>query len=183
MRGAVEIDSTFVGGLLKFMSYERQERAKAKGKWGKTEVHGLKERSTGKVRARILFDDIDHPSKDFIMDNVEPGSAVFTDSGMEYRWLSKSSDYSHGAVNHTKMEYVRGEAHVNGMETFFNCLRRGLKGTYIRNSPEHLQAYVDEQVWRFNHRKDSDWERFDRAMNLIVGKRLTYEMLTDGATR
>lgn len=49
--------------------------------------------------------------------------------------------------------------------------------------PEHLAAYVDEQVWRFNHRDLTDWERFDTAMRLIVGKRLMYEDLTDGAKR
>lgn len=63
------------------------------------------------------------------------------------------------------------------------CLRRGIKGTYICPSPEHLASYVDEQVFRFNHREDSDWERFDKAMRLIVGKRLTYSELTDGAVR
>lgn len=72
---------------------------------------------------------------------------------------------------------------MNGCETFFNCLRRGLKGTYIAASPEHLPAYVDEAAWRFNHRDLSEWDRFDAAMRLIVGKRLTYEDLIDGAKR
>ncbi len=72
---------------------------------------------------------------------------------------------------------------MNGLEGFFNCLRKGLKGTYIAARPEHLPAYVDEQVWRFNHRKRTDWERFDDAMQRIVGKRLTYTELTDGAKR
>lgn len=69
------------------------------------------------------------------------------------------------------------------MENYFNCLRRGLKGTYIATSPEHLQAYVDEQTFRFNHREFSEWNRFDSVMHLIVGKRLTYSELTDGAVR
>jgi len=48
---------------------------------------------------------------------------------------------------------------------------------------EHVPAYVNEQTWRFNHRKDSEWERFDAAMRQIVGKQLTYSELTDGAKR
>ncbi len=58
-----------------------------------------------------------------------------------------------------------------------------MKGCYIKTHHEHLPAYVDEQVWRFNVRELSDWERFDKAMHLIVGKRLRYSDLTDGAVR
>lgn len=181
-RGEVETDSTYIGGLLKFMSYDRQQKAKARGNWGKTIVHAVKERRTGSVRARILTDEIKHPSRDFIGDNVEPGAMVYTDAAKEYRWLDGSC-YEHESVNHTNREYVRGRCHTNGLESFFNCLRRGLKGTYIAASPEHLQAYVDEQVWRYNNRADTDWQRFEAAMRLIVGKRLTYEALTDGAVR
>jgi hypothetical protein len=72
---------------------------------------------------------------------------------------------------------------TNGLECFFNTLRRGLKGTHIKHDPQHLSAYVDEQVWRFNVRHLTDWERFDAAMRLIVGKSLTYSELTDGAVR
>jgi hypothetical protein len=57
---------------------------------------------------------------------------------------------------------------------------RACKGTYIRPTAEHLSAYVDEAVFRFNVRKDSEWERLEKAMRLIVGKRLTYATLTDG---
>lgn len=47
----------------------------------------------------------------------------------------------------------------------------------------HLQAYVDEAAFRFNVRDLSEWDRFDRAMRQITGKRLTYSDLTGGATR
>ena len=78
---------------------------------------------------------------------------------------------------------MKWDVSVNGCENFFNCLRRSLKGTYIRPPKTHLQAYVDEAVFRFNIRKDSEWERFDQAMRRIVGKRLTYSKLTRGAVR
>ena len=63
---------------------------------------------------------------------------------------------------------------------FFNGL---LRGTYVAVDPDHLEAYVDEQVFRFNNRKLSDWQRFDRLMGMVVGKRLTYADLTGGKTR
>src|SRR2546425_2131786 len=86
--------------------------------------------------------------------------------------------------------YVDGQVHTNGCENFWSLLKRGLNGTYVAVEPFHLFRYVDEQVFRFNNRKDAaknvltDAERFDIALSQIAGKRLTYAELTGkvGAT-
>lgn len=183
-RGAVECDSTFVGGIFKFMSFERQERARKSGRpHNKCVVHAIKDRKSSTVRANVTNSVSTDATKHEVQRHVERGANIYTDQGREYRWLTFGSGYRHDTVNHSILEYARGPVSTNGCENFFNCLRRGLKGTYIWTTPEHLGAYVDEAVFRFNHRTESDWERFDRAMRLIVGKRLTYETLTDGATR
>lgn len=44
-------------------------------------------------------------------------------------------------------------------------------------------AYVDEQAYRFNYRKEPDWQRFDRLMHRIAGKQLSYKDLTGGKKR
>lgn len=177
----VEADWTYVGGLVGHMSHERRERA-AKSKYhGKAIVHAMKERRTGTVRASVMPNASRHPIKAEFEAHLAPGARVYTDESMSYSY--PAGWYRHETVNHTEKEYVRGTVHVNGCENFFNCLRRGLKGTYIRATPDHLSAYVDEQVFRFNCRKEGEWERFNRAMRLIVGKRLTYSALTDGAVR
>jgi len=45
--------------------------------------------------------------------------------------------------------------------------------------PFHLDRYVDEQVFRFNNRKNkNDADRFALAMSQVAGKRLTYAELT-----
>ena len=45
--------------------------------------------------------------------------------------------------------------------------------------PFHLFRYLDEQAFRYNHRKGfNDGERFDLAVRQIVGKRLTWDQLT-----
>jgi sarcosine oxidase delta subunit len=93
------------------------------------------------------------------------------------------SDYLRSSVNHAREEYVRDNVHMNGCENYFCCLRRAVKGTYIRPTPDHLAAFVDEAVFRFNVRRDSVWDRVQAAMRLIVGKRLTYSELTCGAVR
>jgi hypothetical protein len=54
-----------------------------------------------------------------------------------------------------------------------------LRGTYISVEPFNLDAYVKEQVFRYNNRKDSDdFTRFATCIMEIQGKRLTYQALT-----
>jgi hypothetical protein len=40
-----------------------------------------------------------------------------------------------------------------------------------------LQAYCDEQAFRFNNRKTDDADRFNMTVKGITGKRLTYKEL------
>jgi transposase-like protein len=179
--GVVEADETFVGGLLKFVSPHRRRRAIAAGRLrDKAVVHAMLERGSGRVRAEVIPAARTEFVRDAVLENVAQGSALYTDSSRVYDWASVT--YAHKTVNHA-IEYVKGPVHTNSLENYFNCLRRGLKGTYIRATPEHLPAYVNEQTFRFNNRKLSEWERFESAMRAIVGKRLTYSELTDGATR
>ena len=62
-------------------------------------------------------------------------------------------------------------------------MKRGVNGTYVAIEPFHLDRYLDEQVFRFNHRATkkqnvTDADRFNLALSQIVGKRLTYAELT-----
>ena len=72
-----------------------------------------------------------------------------------------------------------GQIHTNGLENFWSLLKRGLHGTYISVEPFHLFRYLDEQAWRYNHRKEmNDADRFSKVLTQITGKRLTYDELT-----
>jgi hypothetical protein len=70
------------------------------------------------------------------------------------------------------------------VENFWSLLKRGLRGTYVSVEPYHLFRYLDEQAFRYNHRKHEvgelmkDGEGFAAAMKQIVGRRLTYKELT-----
>jgi hypothetical protein len=48
--------------------------------------------------------------------------------------------------------------------------------------PFHLFRYLDEQAFRFNNRKASDWARFALAAASVFGKRLTFAQLTAADT-
>ncbi len=49
--------------------------------------------------------------------------------------------------------YVNGQIHANGLENFWNLLKRGLGGTHVSVEPFNLFRYADEQAFRYNHRK------------------------------
>jgi transposase-like protein len=182
LSGEIEADETFIGGLARNMHADkRAQKITGTGGKDKTIVMGILERG-GKVRASVVPTRRKAHVQAEIRKHVEAGSALFTDSLKSYDGLN---EFEHQVVDHA-IEYVRGKIHTNGMENFWSLLKRGLKGTYISVEPFHLFRYIDEQVYRYNHRKDetgaplNDFDRFDLAVRQIVGKRLTWDHLTGG---
>ncbi len=90
---------------------------------------------------------------------------------------ANDKDYGHKVIDHAE-KYVDGRVHNNGLENFWSLLKRGISGTYVSVEPFHLFRYLDEQGYRYNHRKLDDGGRFDLAVRQVVGKRLTYSELT-----
>jgi transposase-like protein len=175
LAGEVEIDETFIGGKARNMHRDRKARVQARGRntGGKAIVLGMLQRD-GNVRASVVSDRTKPTIQEIVRGNVEPNSEVFSDEH-GHQW--RLDEYSHKIVNHLEA-YVDGNIHTNGIENFWSLLKRGLHGTYVSVEPFHLFRYVDEQAFRFNHRKLTDVERFIIAMRAIVGRRLTYAQLT-----
>lgn len=180
LQGAVETDETWVGGLVKHMHKDKARSVMARpGYKGKALVQLFLERG-GEVRGRVIPKLTKRHVQPGIHENVEAGSKLYTDSGSMYKGLD--AHYDREWVNHM-FEYARGSVHINGCENFFCLLRRGLGGTYVAVRPDHLEAYVDEQAFRYSWRKESDWTRFDRLMRRVLGERLPYSQLTGGKKR
>ncbi|HTV72473.1 MAG TPA: transposase, partial [Candidatus Acidoferrales bacterium] len=98
-----------------------------------------------------------------------------TDSLKSYADLRES--YRHFVINHAQ-EYVRDHhVHTNSIENFWSVLKRTIGGTYIAPRPKHLDAYLDEQIFRFNERENQDGPRFAKALRGADSKRLTYKRL------
>lgn len=174
----LEADETFVGGLTKNMHKERKIRMVQQGGMhgGKTVVQGILDRNLRQVRATVVPNIKRETLQNAILSNIKYGSTVYTDDAVGYDKLH--SRFVHDVVNHSE-EYVRGRVHTNGLENFWSLLKRGLRGTYVAVEPFHLERYVDEQVFRYNNRKNkNDADRFALAMSQVAGKRLTYSELT-----
>ncbi|MEX2302678.1 MAG: IS1595 family transposase [Bryobacterales bacterium] len=144
------------------------------GTVGKAIVMGVLERH-GEARVKVVADRRASSVIPEIVDNVLPGSAVYTDDLRSYRELV--ADYAHEFIDHTEA-YVKGRVHTNGLENFWSLFKRTLKGAYVSVEPFHLQAYADEQAFRFNKRKTDDGHRFTDALRKIGGKRITFAELT-----
>lgn len=198
--GPVEIDETYIGAnpRNKHLSERRKYAKTLKNADGqmvanpgfqemrgrgtrKVPVMGMVDREARRVRANVIPNVDRKVLQEMILDNVSKGSTIYTDGLPEYHSL-QTMGFVHDTVNHIE-EYVRGEVHTNGIENFWSCLKRGLRGTYIAVEPFHLDRYIGEQVFRYNNRatKDNpltDSDRFAYAVTKIMGKRLTYAELT-----
>jgi transposase-like protein len=179
--GEVEVDETFIGGKARFMHKEKRERkiGGATGVMGKVAVMGLLERhgpdGHSRVTTKVVANTRRKTLAPEVRARVERGSDVFSDALSSYNDLGR--DYTHQVIDHAET-YVQGKVHTNGLENFWSLLKRGIKGTYVSVEPFHLFRYLDEQVFRFNTRRQSDAGRFVQALRRIVGKRLTYAHLT-----
>jgi hypothetical protein len=62
--------------------------------------------------------------------------------------------FVHNAVQHKDGIYVSGNVHTQTMDGFWSLVKNGIRGVYHRVSSKHLQGYLNEYVWRYNHRDD-----------------------------
>lgn len=176
LTGEVEADESFIGGKARNMhANKRRERITGRGPKGKMIVMGILERKTRTVRASVIESRKKKHIQAEVRQHVEPGSTLYTDELKSYDGLA--SKYAHQVINHAE-EYVRGNVHTNGMENFWSLLKRGLAGTYVSTEPFHLFRYVDEQAFRYNHRKLTDAERLAVVCKQAVGRRLTWSEVT-----
>lgn len=177
--GKVEVDETFIGGKARFMHRsKRAEKIKGTGGLGKVAVMGLLARHGADghsvVRTKVVSNTRRATLAPEVRQNVAPGSEVFSDALKSYDDLD--ADYIHGVIDHAE-KYVDGQVHTNGIENYWSLLKRAIKGTYVSVEPFHLFRYLDEESFRYNNRETNDANRFEKVVNSIVGKRLTYKEL------
>ena len=108
--------------------------------------------------------------QDFVEDNTEGDATVCTDDARVYRGI----DRTHEAVRHSVSEYVRGQAHTNGIESFWAMLKRAHGGTFRRISPKHLQRYVSEFAGKYNVRNSDTLVQMRDTVARLVGERLLW---------
>lgn len=134
----------------------------------------MKERDSNTITAKVVENTKKSTLRQFFHDNVQEGSEVITDDLSSYQGLV---DFDHKSVMHSVVQYVREQAHINGMESFWAVLKRAHKGTFNKLSHKHLNRYIQEFAGRHNIRPNDTENQMAIIACGMVDKRLKYKDL------
>lgn len=175
LKGLVEVDETYLAIT------DRQAPVsplKRKSKTSKVlvviAVEMLHPKGFGRIRLNRIENASDECVVPFVQASVEPGASVRTDGSAAYRSLSDLG-YKH------QRNVIRGSdvaAHVSmpGVHRVAALVKRWILGTHHGSvQPEHLDAYLDEFVFRFNRRSS-------RSRGMLFYRLLQQAVITDPVT-
>ena len=172
--GPAEIDEAYFGGR-EANKHKHKKLNAGRGVVGKTAVVGVRDRDTNDVRAAVVPDTKAATLQGFAKKTIDKDATMYSDDAAAYENFDHVA--RHESVRHSIGEYVRGMAHVNGMESFWAMMKRGFHGVYHRMSPKHLQRYVAEFSGRHNDRELDTIVQMNRFALRMEGKRLRYQDL------
>lgn len=162
LEGIVEIDEAFVGGKSRFKHKAKKVRKYTPGRnwYDKTPILGMLQRG-GKVRALIVPNVQMLTLKKTAYTHIKPGSTIMGDGFQGYRALMAYDVY---CVDHGRGWYVDGEIHTNTIEGFWSQFKKGICSTYHKTTPKHLNKYLQEFVFKYNHRKLDKRQQLERIL-------------------
>lgn len=182
LKGEVEVDETYLA------ISDRDKPSSSKARKSRTnkilvaiavEMHQPK--GFGRIRLRRIDNDSDACVVPFVKGNVQAGARVRTDGSAAYRSLSKIG------FEHSRQAMLGAEspAHVTmpGVHRVASLIKRWILGTHQGSvQPGHLDAYLDEFVFRFNRRTStSRGLLFYRLMQqAVLTPPVTYQNVVTG---
>lgn len=169
--GAVEVDETYIG---------REPGKPVKRAFHhKMKVLTLVDRESGRARSMVVDNIRPATLAPIILENIDREARLMTDEAGHYLHVGRQFA-EHGVVRHGQDEYVNADdrtIHTNTIEGYFSIFKRGMKGVYQHCAKKHLHRYLAEFDFRYSYRAAlgvNDEERSKRALEGVIGKRLTY---------
>lgn len=168
LSGTVEVDETYIGGDEPGL---RGGRARGKKVLTAIAVEVKPPRGLGRCRLVPLSDASGNSLHTFIGDHVEAGATVITDAWTGYSGLDRLG-YHHERHNQRAARRTTGSHQelLPGVHRIASLVKRWLLGTHQGSVDEnHLPAYLNEFVFRFNRRRaTSRGLLFYRALEMAV---------------
>ena len=146
LRGTVEVDETYLGGLEEGVTGRETEKKALIAVAAEEDGNGI-----GRIRLQHIPDVSRYSLHCFVSDNVEPGSLIHTDGWEGYDGL-RDIGFRHKV---TVLKRRKREAHelMPRVHRVASLLKRWILGTHQGAvSHEHLEYYLDEFTFRFNRR-------------------------------
>jgi hypothetical protein len=150
-----EVDECYIGGETRGEGRGTHHKATVTGavevrprKNGKAQKRSV---YAGRLRLRVVPDRSAEALTGFVKENVAFGTVVMTDGWGGYQCLTNMG-YRHEALV-LSGDPEKAEAHLPMIHLVFSNLKTWIRGTHHgRIEPKHLQAYLNEYVFRFNRR-------------------------------
>jgi len=136
----------------------------------KVPVLGILERG-GNVRTIALQGKDENATeiRPLLAENIEANSRLISDGHAAYKKIEHHIG-KHDVINHDEA-YVRyPDIHTNGIEGYWSLLKRGIVGTFHHVSRYRLPMYLGEFEYRFNHRDQTDADRFENLLSQTEGR-------------
>ena len=133
----------------------------------------------GRLRLRVIENREMPTVSAFVKENVLQGSVVKTD-GLRSYWSLPHQGFTHQQESLIN-DPAKAEAHLPMIHLVFSNLKTWLDGTHHGVSQQHLQAYLNEFVFRFN-RRFYPMTTFHSVLGLAAhAESPTYDELYSGA--
>jgi transposase len=172
--GSVEADEMYVGGRPRLHERERREDGTLRPGSGakaakRATVFGAVERG-GRVRASVVPPNetkgggIQRRAREF----VASSATLYTDEWIGYNAVGGEFK-EHHRIQHKAHVYVSGDVHTQTIEGFWSLVKRGIGGVYHSVSQRHLQGYLNEYAWRYNHRDLEGPAQFGLLLSRAAG--------------
>jgi transposase-like protein len=178
LKGLIEVDETYLSISDRDAPISKDQRPQRKSHTHKVlviiAVELLQPRGFGRIRLRRIDNDSTAKVSAFVQANIEPGAQVRTDGSAAYRRL-RELGYDHRPTVMLGSD-MPAHASMAGVHRVAALIKRWILGTHHGSvQPAHLDAYLDEFVFRFNRRTST-------SRGMLFYRLLQQAVITDPVT-